>query len=83
MTMFCLSTIVATLASGITSAPLKDAAGMIVVPFENSIDRIADWLVTVSRNFQDKQDLIAENEDLKAQIDTLMTQNNILLQDQT
>ena len=31
MTFFCGSAVVATLASGITSAPLQEAAGMIVV----------------------------------------------------
>ena len=36
MTLFCGSTIVATLASGITAAPFQEAAGAIIVPFEKS-----------------------------------------------
>lgn len=83
MTMFCLSSIVATFASEITNAPLKDAAGMVIVPFENSINQIGSWLTDVRAGFQDKQDLITENENLKAEIDHLTTQNNKLLQDQT
>lgn len=83
MTLFCISTIVATFASGITTAPLKDAAGMLIVPFENSMNQIGSWLTDVRESFQEKQDLIAENEKLKAEIDTLSTQNNKLLQDQT
>ena len=35
MTIFCISCIVATFASGITTAPLQDAAGALIVPFEN------------------------------------------------
>ena len=34
MTFFSASAIVATFASGVTSAPLKEAAGLIIVPFE-------------------------------------------------
>lgn len=83
MTMFCVSAIVATFASGITTAPLTNAAGMILIPFENSISSISKWLGDVQKNFQDKQDLIAENEKLLAEIDHLTTQNNNLLQDQT
>lgn len=83
MTMFCVSSIVATFASGITTAPLADAAGMIIVPFENSISSIGQWLTDAQKSFQDKQDLIAENEKLLAEIDNLTTQNNNLLQDQT
>ena len=83
MTMFCLSAIVATFASGITTAPLADAAGMIIIPFEKSIRSIGDWITDIQTSFRDKQELIAENESLKAEIDNLSTQNNLLLQDQT
>ena len=38
MTFFCGSAVVSTLASGVTSEPLAEAAGMIVVPFEKSIN---------------------------------------------
>ncbi|MDO4307737.1 MAG: rod shape-determining protein MreC [Eubacteriales bacterium] len=83
MTMFCVSTIAATFASGISTAPLKDAAGMVIVPFETSINQIGSWLTDVRESFREKQVLIAENENLKAEIDNLTTQNNKLLQDQT
>lgn len=83
MTLFCLCSIVATFASGVTSAPLQEAAGIIVVPFEKSISQIGLWLGSVRDNFRDKQELLAENEELKAEIDGLTTQNNKLIQDQT
>ncbi|MDO4272034.1 MAG: rod shape-determining protein MreC [Eubacteriales bacterium] len=83
MTIFCLCAIVATFASGVTSAPLQEAAGTIVVPFEKSISQIGTWLGSVRDSFRDKQELIAENEELKAEIDGLTTQNNKLIQDQT
>lgn len=82
MTLFCLSAIVATLASGVTSAPLKEAAGMLVIPFENSLNSIGQWMTDTRNVFRDKEDLIAANEELQAAVDTLTEQNNILIQDQ-
>ena len=82
MTFFCISAIVATLASGVTSAPLKEAAGMIIVPVEKSIAAIGQWLTDVHSAFQDKQDLIGANKELQTTVDALTEQNNILIQDQ-
>lgn len=82
MTFFCISAIIATLASGITSAPLQEAAGLIVIPFENSIASIGHWITSVHDSFQEKQALIDANEELQAAVDTLTDQNNILIQDQ-
>lgn len=82
MTFFCVSAIIATLASGITAAPFQEAAGMLIVPFEKSISSIGLWLTEVNKNFKDKQDLINANEELQNTIDTLTEQNNILSQNQ-
>lgn len=82
MTLFCISCMAATFAAGVGTAPLQDAAGIIVVPFQKSISGIGSFFREISQNFQDKQDLIYENEELKAQIDSLTTENNKLIQDQ-
>lgn len=82
MTMFCISAIVATLASGVTSAPLKEVAGLLVIPFENSVNAIGRWMTDAREIFRDKQELIESNEELRAAVDTLTEQNNILIQDQ-
>lgn len=82
MTFFCVSAIVATLASGVTSAPLKEAAGLIIVPFEKSIASIGQWMSGVQDSFREKEDLIQQNKELQTTVDTLTEQNNVLLQDQ-
>ena len=82
MTFFCVSAIVATLASGVTSAPLKEAAGLIIVPFEKSIASIGQWMTGVQDSFREKEDLIQQNKELLTTVDTLTEQNNVLLQDQ-
>ena len=73
MTLFCGSCIVGTFASGVTTAPLQEAAGLIVVPFEKSIANISSYLESVRENFREKEELVAEN---------LTTENNKLIQDQ-
>lgn len=82
MTFFCVSAIVATLASGVTSAPLKEAAGLIIVPFEKSFASIGQWMTGVQDSFREKEDLIQQNKELQTTVDTLTEQNNVLLQDQ-
>lgn len=83
MTFFCGSAVVSTLAYGVTSEPLAEAAGMIVVPFEKSIDGIGSWIGEISQTFQDKQELINKNQELQDAVDTLTEQNNILIQNQS
>lgn len=82
MTFFCVSAIVATLASGVTSASLQEAAGLIIVPFEKSIASIGQWMTGVQNSFREKEDLIQQNKELQTTVDTLTEQNNVLLQDQ-
>ena len=83
MTLFCGSCIVATAASGTTSAPLQNVAGFLVVPFEKGISGVSNMVGDVKNSLRDKQDVLQENEELKNQINSLTEQNNILIQDQT
>ena len=81
MTLFCGSCIVATAASGTSSAPLQEAAGFLIVPFEKGIAGVSDIFGNVKNNLRDKQDVLQENEELKSQINSLTEQNNILIQE--
>lgn len=83
MTIFCGSCIVATFASGVTSAPLQEAAGLIIVPFENGIKGVSSVLLDMQNRMKDKEELIQTNRELQAQIDSLTEQNNKLILDQT
>ena len=83
MTLFCVSGIVTTFASGVTVEPLQSIAGFIVVPFEKSISRIGASLTEFRNGLREKEEILQENEQLKLQIETLTEQNNKLLQDQT
>ena len=52
------------------------------MPFEKSIANISSYLEGVRENFREKEELVAENQALRAQIDSLTTENNKLIQDQ-
>ena len=67
MTLFCGSCIVATAASGTTSAPLQNVAGFLVVPFEKGISGVSNMFGDVKNSLRDKQDVLQENEELKNQ----------------
>jgi rod shape-determining protein MreC len=82
MTLFCISAIVTTFASGLTGVPFQNTAGLLVVPFEKSISRIGNWLDDAASSLRDKRELLAENESLKEKIDALTEQNNKLILDQ-
>ena len=68
MTLFCGSCIVATAASGTTSAPLQNVAGFLVVPFEKGISGVSNMFGDVKNSLRDKQDVLQENEELKKKL---------------
>ena len=82
MTIFCASCIVATFASGVTTVPLQEAAGIIIVPFENSINHISSVFSGISDRMKDKEEILAENKKLQSQVDSRTEQNKKLIQDQ-
>lgn len=83
MTMLCISMIIATFASAISVEPIRNVAGMFVVPFEKSINQIGLLLTGIWDTFQEKETLLAQNEELQERIDVLASENNLLLQGQT
>ena len=60
MTLFCLACIIGTFASGIGPAPLREAAGVIVVPFQNSIRVIGDYFDKAGDNLRSREELAAD-----------------------
>lgn len=71
MTLFCLCCIVSTFASGISTAPLQEAAGIVIVPFEKSIEKIGSMIRSARDSFQDKQDLILKMKSTKHRLTAL------------
>ena len=82
MTIFCLSCMVAAFAAGVSTDPLQEAASIAIVPFEKSILEISSFFTGIQNRLREKDEILLENEELKAEVDTLIAQNNKLLQDQ-
>ena len=82
MTLFCISCMLAAFAAGISTAPLQEGASLAIVPFEKSILGVSSFFSQVRQRMREKEEILFENEELKAQIDTLISENNKLIQDQ-
>lgn len=83
MTIVAVSMILLTLSSQSVAAPVRNAAGYIVVPFQNGINAVGKWLTAQADSLRDVKELAQENAQLKAKVDELTMQNNVLLQSQT
>ena len=61
---------------------MQETAGIVIVPFEKSIEKIGSMVRSVREKLQGQTGSAFENEELKAELDSLTTQNNKLIQDQ-
>lgn len=82
MTILCIGLIALSLSSRFSFAPVRSSLGYVIVPFQNGINVVGDWLTEQKNGFQSMKDLAQENEDLKAQVDELEAKNSTLVQDQ-
>ena len=82
MTLLCISFMLASFAAGISTAPLQETASLVLVPFETSIAALSQGFTSTAQRFREKEEILLENEELRAQVDTLMGENNKLIQDQ-
>lgn len=83
MIIICIGLILATLTTPRVTAPVRGAAGAIVTPFQNGVNRIGTWLSKQFSGFQDVQKLSEENKALRDEISELTQKNNELVQNQT
>lgn len=60
------------------SGPFKAAASYTVIPLQQGINHIGNWLGDLADNFETMEQLRADNQSLQEQIDSLITENNYL-----
>lgn len=82
MTILCIGLIALSLTSRFSFAPVRSALGYVIVPFQNGINVVGDWMTEQKNGFQSMKDLARENEELQAQVDELEAKNSTLVQDQ-
>lgn len=81
MTVVCAFFMAVTFFTDFFAAPLNNFAGAVVIPFQTGISRAGSWFVERSQELKSLRDVLAENEQLQAQVDALTIENNSLQQD--
>ena len=79
MTLLIGSAALTILASGISTAPLQEGASLVIVPFEKSLERIGSFFTAIHDRLRTVQELLLENEELRAELDSLTNENNKLI----
>ena len=82
MTFVCISAIALTVTKTVSISPVREAAGMLIVPFQNGINSVGSWLSEKQSGFQNVEKLAGENSALQDKVDQLTEENSILSQNQ-
>lgn len=82
MTILCAGLIVLSLSTRFSFAPVRNALGYVVVPFQNGINTVGEWASLQIAGFQSKKELVKENEDLQKEVADLKAKNSNLIQEQ-
>lgn len=81
MTVICVICIAVTFFTDFIAAPLNSFAGAVILPFQKGVSSVGNWMSTRSEELKNIRDIMAENEALKARVDELTIENNMLQQD--
>ena len=82
MTFVCISAIALTVTKTVSISPVREAAGMLIVPFQNGINSVGSWLSEKQSGFRNVEKLAVENSALQDKVDQLTEENSILSQNQ-
>lgn len=82
MTILCAGLIILSLSTRFSFAPVRNALGYVVVPFQNGINTVGEWVDLQIAGFQSKKDLVKENEELQKEVADLKAKNSNLIQEQ-
>lgn len=82
MTILCIGCIVLSFSSFLSFDPIRNVLGYVVVPFQNGINMVGDWMTEQKSGFQDVTNLAKENEELREEIAQLKEENSLLYQAQ-
>lgn len=72
----CVVAIFTSLVLNISGGPLNSIAGYVFVPMQEGINNAGSWLTSKANDFKTLGEVLAENKELKSQIDDLTTQLN-------
>lgn len=81
LTILCTILMILCYTTSFVGNALNYAAGFIVVPFESGISKVGYYMANRAEQLSTIRELLSENEELKARVDELTTENTLLQQD--
>lgn len=81
LTIVCTLMMLITFGTDVFNRPLNAVAGYVVVPFQQGIGKLGDWLSNRSEELVQIRTLLDENAALKEQVAALTEENTLLQQD--
>uniref|UniRef100_UPI0040564A99 rod shape-determining protein MreC n=1 Tax=Acetatifactor sp. TaxID=1872090 RepID=UPI0040564A99 len=81
LTFLCTLMMLITFGTNIFNKPLNTVVGYVIVPFQQGIGRMGEWLANRSDELVQIRSLLDENEQLREEIAFLTEQNTILQQE--
>lgn len=81
LTLVCTALMLVTFGTDVFNRPLNTVVGYVVVPFEQGISRMGEWLSNRSDELVQIRSLLEENASLREQVAQLTEENTLLQQD--
>ena len=81
LTLLCIVTMVISFSTDILTKPLNTISGYVVVPFQKGLTAVGSNILNRTENFKNLQNVLEENEALKAQVEELTKANIELAED--
>lgn len=81
LTVFCFAMILLSFTTDMGKGPLKYIAGYVITPIQNGVNTVGNWIAEKGAYFQSSQDLVTENRDLQAKVNSLTAENSQLQQE--
>lgn len=78
LTGVCLSAILLSFTFNISGGPLNTAAGYVFIPMQNGINHVGKWITKQADHWENLSVVIAENEELKKQVEELTIELNTI-----
>ena len=78
LTGFCIIAVFVSLTMNLSGGPLNSIAGYVFVPMQKGINTVGTWFSDKADNMKLLQDVLEENKELKAQVESLTTDLNTI-----
>ena len=78
LTGVCISAMLLSFTFNISGGPLNTVAGYVFIPMQNGINRVGGWLSKQADNLENLSVVMAENEELRKQVEELTVELNTI-----